>query len=199
MRKDNKIKSAYASLTGFKRAVPIMLFALALFIGLCFIAPGSVGLGKYVANFLKGLFSIGAFFIPPLLMIHALFYPQDTIKKRCGARFIFSTTMLFFFSAFLHAIRSFSADSTFSPSEFYVLGKELSGGGFFGGGERFIGGGGFYGGICQRCYVRRSIGGVIFRFSAGNKERSKENNHQGDAKNFFHLGFSFLFLVGCKI
>ncbi|MBQ7333089.1 MAG: DNA translocase FtsK 4TM domain-containing protein, partial [Clostridia bacterium] len=133
MRKDNKIRGAYASLTGFRRAVPIILFALALFTGLCFVAPGSVGLGKYVADFFKGLFSVGGFFIPFLLMIHALFYPQDTLKKRTVSRLVFSVTVLLFFSAFLHAIKSFSTDMTFSPADFYNAGKELSGGGFFGG------------------------------------------------------------------
>ncbi len=133
MRKDNKIKGAYASLTGFRRAVPIILFALALFTGLCFVAPGSVGLGKYVADFFKGLFSVGGFFIPFLLLIHAVFYPQDTLKKRTVSRLVFSITVLFFFSAFLHAIKSFSTDMTFSPADFYNSGKELSGGGFFGG------------------------------------------------------------------
>ena len=133
MYKDNKIKGAYASLTGFRRAIPIILFALALFLGLCFIAPGGVGLGKYVADFLKGLFSVGGYFVPFLLMIHAIFYPQDTLKKRTVSRLIFSITVLFFFSAFLHALKSLGAEMAFTPKEFYNAGKTLSGGGFFGG------------------------------------------------------------------
>ena len=132
-KKDKKIRGAYASLTGFKRAVPIILFALALFTGLCFIVPGSVGLGKYVGDFLKGLFSKGGFFIPPLLAIHAIFYPQDTLKKRTVGRIIFTVTVLLFFSAFLHAIKSFDTNMSFSPADFYKAGMELSGGGFFGG------------------------------------------------------------------
>ena len=133
MDNDNKLKGAYASLTGFRRAVPIILFALALFTGICFIAPGSVGLGRYVADFFKGLFSYGGYFIPFLLMIHALFYPQDSVKKRTLSRIIFSVTVLLFFSAFLHAIKSFGTEMSFSPAEFYNAGKELSGGGFLGG------------------------------------------------------------------
>ncbi len=133
MENDNKIRGAYASLTGFRRAVPIILFALALFTGICFIAPGSVGLGRYVADFFKGLFSVGGYFIPFLLMIHALFYPQDTLKKRTVARIVFSITVLLFFSAFLHAVKSFNTDMSFTPAEFYKAGKKLSGGGFFGG------------------------------------------------------------------
>ena len=133
MDNDNKLKGAYATLTGFRRAVPIILFALALFTGICFIAPGSVGLGRYVADFFKGLFSYGGYFIPFLLMIHALFYPQDSVKKRTLSRIIFSVTVLLFFSAFLHAIKSFGTDMSFSPAEFYNAGKELSGGGFLGG------------------------------------------------------------------
>ena len=133
MENGNKIRGAYASLTGFRRAVPIILFAFALFTGICFIAPGSVGLGKYVADFFKGLFSVGGYFIPFLLMIHAFFYPQDTIKKKTLGRILFSVTVLLFFSAFLHAIKSFNTEMSFAPAEFYKAGKELSGGGFFGG------------------------------------------------------------------
>ena len=133
MGNENKIKGAYASLTGFRRAVPIILFALALFTGLCFIVPGSVGLGKYVADFFKGLFSVGGYFIPFLLMIHAFFYPSDTVKKRTASRLIFSITVLLFFSAFLHAVKSFGTEMVFAPQDFYTAGISLSGGGFFGG------------------------------------------------------------------
>ena len=137
-KKDRKIRGAYASLTGFRRAVPIILFALALFTGLCFVAPGSVGLGRYIADFLKGLFSVGAYFIPFLLLIHAVFYPQDKLEKRGTARLVFSVTVLLFFSAFFHAIKSFDTDMSFAPAEFYARGKELSGGGFLGGVLAFV-------------------------------------------------------------
>ena len=132
-KNDKKIRSAYATLTGIRRAVPILLFALSIFFALCFIAPGGVGLGKYIASFFKGLFSIGGFFIPPLLAIHAIFYAQDYQKKSGFARMIFSVILLFCFSAFLHAIKALNTELAFAPLEFYRAGKELSGGGFFGG------------------------------------------------------------------
>ena len=131
--RENREKGAYASLTGAKRAVPIILFALALFTGLCFITPDDVGLGKYIGGFFTGLFSVGGYFIPVLLAVHAIFYPSDVQKKRVLTRCLFSIIALLLFSALLHTIKSFSVEMSFTPSEFYAQGRELSGGGFFGG------------------------------------------------------------------
>ncbi len=131
--KDTKPKGAYASLSGAKRAVPIVLFALALFIGLCFITPDGVGLGKYIGRFFTGLFSFGGYFIPFLLAIHGIFYPSDVQKKRVLTRVIFSLITLLVLAALLHTIKSFSHDIPFDVSAFYKDGQQLSGGGFFGG------------------------------------------------------------------
>ncbi len=131
--RENKTKGAYASLSGAKRAVPIILFALALFTGLCFVTPDDVGLGKYIGGFFTGLFSVGGYFIPILLAVHGIFYPSDVQKKRALTRCIFSVMTLLLFSALLHTIKSFSVEMSFSPEEFYAAGRELSGGGFFGG------------------------------------------------------------------
>ncbi len=131
--KKKNTKSAYASLTGAKRAVPIVLFALAFFIAVCFIAPSNVGLGKYIGGFLLGLFSAGGYLVPLFLGIHAYFFPSDVLKKRVVGRIIFTLIVLFSFSALMHTIKSFSVELSFSPGEFYAAGKECSGGGFFGG------------------------------------------------------------------
>ena len=68
-KKTEKV-SAYASLTGFHRAVPIILAALALFTGLCFVTQSTGVLGRGFASFLLGSFSVGAYAIPFLLAIH---------------------------------------------------------------------------------------------------------------------------------
>ncbi len=134
---DNKNKtkkqSAYASLKGARRAVPVVLFALAVFTALCFIIPSGVGLGKYIGGFLLGLFSVGGYLVPALMAIHAFFYPSDVRKKRAVGRFVFTAILLLAFSALLHAVKTFGTDMSFSPKQFYNDGKELSGGGFFGG------------------------------------------------------------------
>ncbi len=132
-KKQKGSKGAYASLSGGKRAVPIVLFALALFIGLCFLTPDDVGLGKYVGGFLLGLFSSGAYLIPFLLAIHAVFYPTDVMKKRTSSRIIFSLVTLLAFSSLLHTIYSFSAEVGFEPRIYYQNGAEHVGGGWIGG------------------------------------------------------------------
>ncbi len=132
--KKKNTKGAYASLTGAKRAIPIILFALALFIAVCFIAPGNVGLGKYIGGFLLGLFSVGGYLVPFFLALHAFFYPSDVQKKRVAGRIVFTLIVLLCFSALFHSIKYLGDKTiTFSPGQFYRDGQECSGGGFFGG------------------------------------------------------------------
>ena len=117
-KKEEKRISAYAQLTGFHRAVPIILIALAVFITICFFTQAQTGsFGIAIAGTLKGLFSIGGYFIPVLFLVHALFYPTDIQKKKLVARIIFSFVLLFFISAFAHAIGTWGQDPTFSASE----------------------------------------------------------------------------------
>ena len=74
MQKNTKKKSGtYSELTGFRRAVPIILTALAVFIALCFIMQDTGAFGRVISDVLLGLFSIGGYFIPAFLVIHALF------------------------------------------------------------------------------------------------------------------------------
>ena len=97
-------EGAYSSLTGFKRAVPIILVALALFTGLCFITQNTGALGNAISNIFLGLFSIGGYFIPFLLLVHAFFYPSDVQRKRVLSRVIFSVITVIAISAMVHAI-----------------------------------------------------------------------------------------------
>ena len=97
MQDEKKSKEgAYASLTGFHRAVPIILFAMAIFIALCYFTKDHTGaFGKVVAGFLLGSFSIGGYFIPVLFAVHAFFYASDIQHKRLISRIIFSFLLLF--------------------------------------------------------------------------------------------------------
>ena len=103
MNKKND-NSSYSSLTGVHRAVPIILYALAAFLSLCFIFQdiGSFGVG--IRSVLLGLFSKGAYAIPALLIIHALFYPIDLEEKRIWSRAIFSLIITVGIAAFAYAI-----------------------------------------------------------------------------------------------
>ena len=134
MTKKNKYsEGAYASLTGFRRAIPIILFALALFIGLCFISKETGTFGVAIGKFLLGAFSVGGYFIPALFALHAFFYPSDFQRKRILTRTIFSLLLLIAISALSHAIYTFGDEPFFSASDFYNDGKEAHGGGFVGG------------------------------------------------------------------
>ncbi len=131
--KKKQKEGAYASLTGFKRAVPIILVALAVFTALCFITQNTGALGRAISNVLLGLFSIGGYFIPFLLLIHAFFYPSDVQKKRCISRLIFSVIAIIAISSMAHAITYFGVEHPFSAKEFYTSGVNSKGGGFIGG------------------------------------------------------------------
>ena len=132
---DNKKQNegAYATLTGFRRAVPIILVALAVFTGLCFIMQDTGALGSAISNVFLGLFSVGGYFIPALLAVHAFFYPSDVQRKRTVTRFIFSAIAVITIAALTHSITYFGADLVFAPKEFYKSGTNAKGGGFIGG------------------------------------------------------------------
>ena len=76
---------------GLHRAMPIVLVALALFIELCFFLVDKMGiLGSAISGVMLGLFSFGAYLIPILIIIHAVFYREDIERRRVLSRIIFS-------------------------------------------------------------------------------------------------------------
>ena len=133
-----KKEGGYASLTGFRRAVPIILTAFAVFIGLCFIMQDTGALGKVISSVLLGLFSIGGYFIPAFLVLHAIFYASDVQKKRTLSRVVFTLIAVITISSLVHTITYFKDDPFFSAKDFYVDGTHSEGGGFVGGLIAFI-------------------------------------------------------------
>lgn len=133
-----KKEGAYAELTGFRRSIPLILLALAVFISFCFIMQDTGTLGRAISKLLLGLFSIGGYFIPAFLAIHAFFYASDFKKKRIVTRIIFTCITVFTISALTHAISSIGEESYFDAGLFYRNGMELSGGGFVGGAIAFL-------------------------------------------------------------
>ena len=120
MSENKKPKEGYYStLTGARRCVPIVLFACALFVGVCFITKSVGALGEGISSLLLGLFSFGAYAIPPLLVIHAIFYAEDYTKKRTVSRVIFSLLTVILISAIEYAIVFWGQEYPFSPAEFY--------------------------------------------------------------------------------
>ena len=119
--------------TGFKRAVPIILFAAAAFIALCFITKSTGIFGSFISEALLGLFSVGAYFIPVLFVIHGIFYFKD-LENRCVlSRTIFSVITVLTISAVAYTVHNFGTEPPFTPGQFFTEGKEGIGGGFIGG------------------------------------------------------------------
>ncbi len=125
-------KESTSPLQGLNRAVPIVLFALAIFIALCFFVGNTGALGKIIKSTFYGLFSFGAYLIPLLLILHAVFYASDTHKKRRLSRLFFSILTLIFFCSTVYAIEFFGEELAFLPKEHYARGMELKGGGLVG-------------------------------------------------------------------
>ncbi len=135
--KSSKKGGTYSSLTGFKRAVPIILTAVAVFCALCFITQGTGAFGRAISSIFLGLFSIGGYFIPFLLVVHAFFYPSDVYKMRLVSRAVFSVIALIMISTITHAVTYWGEELTFSIGTFYKNGTENKGGGVIGGGVAY--------------------------------------------------------------
>lgn len=122
----------YAKLTGFHRAVPVLLFAIAIFVTICFLTKNTGVVGQAISALFLGLFAGGAFVIPVLLILHAVFYAGDLVEGRLLTRILFSLVTLISVSAVLYAIRNFGTDPDFRIADYFREGRELVGGGFIG-------------------------------------------------------------------
>ena len=132
MPENKKKETYYSKLRGFNRAVPIILLAVALFIGLCFILQDMGSFGRAISGVLLGLFSYGAYAIPLLIAMHAVLYPADTLRHRRISRLIFSVVTILLISSSIYAFGHLDGNVSFTPAEFYTGGQALIGGGFIG-------------------------------------------------------------------
>ena len=137
MTDKKKVSKQYSSLTGIHRAVPIILFAIAVFTLFCFITQDIGALGHAISALLLGLFSYGAYAIPLLLALHAIFYPSDINEDRVLSRVIFSLIAITFASALAYAIDFWGEELVFNASAFIKDGQLSSGGGLIGGAVGF--------------------------------------------------------------
>ena len=118
--------------SGLHRAMPIILCAFALFIGLCFFLEDMGILGRVISNVLLGLFSYGAYLIPPMIVFHAVFYRYDAEERHILSRIFFSLSVLLIFSSAICTFNHLDGDISFSAVESYMSGQERIGGGFIG-------------------------------------------------------------------
>ena len=118
---------------GFIRSVPLILFAFAIFITLCFITGETGAFGAFISKFLKGLFSYMAYTIPVFLTIHAITFTNDYKNRKILSHSIFSIITLITLAMVAFIIPNLSKDVVYSASEFYNSGIANAGGGFIGG------------------------------------------------------------------
>ncbi len=112
--------------------MPYILGLIALFLVICFIVSDSTGfIGGFLKNALFGLFSLGAWVVPILLVNAGIFWKRDVAAGSLGYKTVFSIICLVFISVLIHA---FSRDSeSYSLSLLYQNGINHIGGGVVGG------------------------------------------------------------------
>ena len=136
MAQEKNTNAKYSSLTGIHRAVPIILFAAAVFTAFCLITRDVAALGNFgkaISTVFLGLFSSGAYAIPLLLILHAVFYASDISEKRLRSRIIFSIVAITFIAVISYTITYWKAELFFNLVEFFKTGKSSVGGGVIGG------------------------------------------------------------------
>ena len=122
-------KEKWEELQGFHRAAPILLIALAAFIVVCYCTAENGVLGNAISYVLMGLFSAGAWAIPVMLVIHAIFYADDLEKGRIPSRIIFSSITTVIISMVEYAITFSKNAPDGNPVTYFV---EQRAGGFIG-------------------------------------------------------------------
>ena len=122
-------KEKWEELQGFHRAAPILLVALAAFIVVCYCTAENGVLGKAISYVFMGLFSAGAWAIPVMLVIHAIFYADDLERGRIPSRIIFSVVTTVIVSMVEYAI-TFSKNAPDGNPIIYFT--EQRAGGFIG-------------------------------------------------------------------
>ncbi len=112
--------------------MPYILGIFALFFALCFLL-GEEKLGYFgkASVFLCGLFSVGAYFFPVFLTLHAIFYKRDLTAGSNLYKFWFTFGNMTFLGVLCALIHQ--TEPVFTPADNYLSGVDLSGGGLVGG------------------------------------------------------------------
>ncbi len=112
--------------------IPCLLVLVSFFVLLCFLSESATGLiGRLVRQLLYGLFGGGAYAVPALIVLTAIFWRRDYAAYNLHLRFIFSSIVLLFLSVLLyHAGRK---DDVLNLAAFWANGQLRIGGGAVGG------------------------------------------------------------------
>ena len=114
-------------------ALPWILGVGAILFWVFLFFPKSTGpLGAFSADGLRGLFGVGAFLLPALLLNVALFWRRDEENGVRGFKLFFSALFLLFFCAFFGVFAKEDVVRSFDFKTLFESGKTLSSGGVLG-------------------------------------------------------------------
>lgn len=116
--------------------ITIILFAVALFVGICFIWRDDVGvIGKFIFEGLFGVFGGSAILVPLLLLNHAIFHKRDVESGAVRYKWSFSVLTVFLLSMIVHSILGMlgKVDPDETARSLFANGQVLVGGGVIGG------------------------------------------------------------------
>ena len=130
--------SECTEITGFMRAVPVIMIAAALFLTLCFVTAETGAFGKFISEVLTGLFSYMAYTIPAFITLHAIFFYNDVKEGKLGIKIFFSCCALVMLSMVAYIIPNIASELVFNAKDFYNDGKAIKGGGFIGSAVAFM-------------------------------------------------------------
>ena len=131
-KKKNNQKAKEPSSRTIHQVIPWIFVLVAVFLLCCYFIPSLTGaLGGVIKSFFYGMFSIGAFAVPVILVVMALFWKKDVDKSYVKYRLIFALLSLINLSVIMHGING--NKQIFSPVELFKDGCELRGGGAIGG------------------------------------------------------------------
>ena len=119
--------------------MPYILCFIGIFIVICLIIPDKMSVLGYLAYLLCGLFSVGAVFIPLLMVIHALFWKSDAKNRKTKSKFIINAGIVVSVSTLWQLIglgsdrEGFHTYKLIGEGSLFAKGVSYTGGGLVGG------------------------------------------------------------------
>ena len=109
--------------------MPYLMVVIALFVGVCLIKPPVGWLVQGIHNLIYGLFGPAAIAIPVLLIITALFWRRDVVKRAIGTKLLMGFVCLLWISVLCAAA---NVPETLNIGDIWNNGINLVGGGIIG-------------------------------------------------------------------
>ena len=122
----------------FHQAMPIILLALCAFFGICIYTGIAMGiLGGAVHNVSLGLLGMGAFFLPPMLLLWSIRWQRAVEKQTHVKELVFGFLILMLISVLWYAF-GVSEEQMKDFGAFYRMGMAKVGGGVLGNAVGFV-------------------------------------------------------------